>query len=245
MRWAAALVAAGVLAAVTAFGTGLGSKGAAGLSSSDSLPLSYSVEEQASECGSVLFLPKEQSQQVLKKKPPWSLSEWEEFFHQPGAAFAGGDVVEVSVQGNSTRTVTLTGITFEVERLKPEQGATFAAPCGDGVYGRALIVDLDSTPPDIVASSRVVGETIGVDADGQSTSRPIKFPWTVSIQDPLLLYVVATTDSCYCNWKAQISWVSGSERGVIDIDNEGSGYRVFADPSFDGYVTDGSRWHRS
>jgi len=244
-RWGIAVVAAGILAIVTAFGTGLGSKAADSLSSSDNPPLSYSAEEKGGECGSVLFLPEDQSQRALDEKPPYSLSEWEEFQHQPGSAYVGRDVVEVAIQGESARTVTLTGISFEVERLRPEQGATFAAPCGDGTYGRALVVDLDSVPPDIVASSREVGAPVAIDADGHSVSRPIKFPWTVSLVDSLLLYVVATTDSCFCTWKAQIPWVSGSDRGVISIDSDGSGYRVFADPSFDNYVTDGSSWNPS
>lgn len=244
-RWTVAVFAAGVLAIVTAFGTGLGSKAADSLDSSDNPPLSYSAEEKGGECGSTIFLPEAQSRRTLKEKPPYSVSEWEEFQHQPEAAFVGRDVVEVAIQGESARTVTLTGISFEVERLSPERGATFGAPCGDGTFGRALVVDLDSVPPDIVASSKEAGEPVAVDAEGHSVSRPIKFPWTVSLADSLLLYVVATTESCFCIWKAEIPWVSGSDRGVIAIDNGGSGYRVFADPAFDNYLTNWSSWEPS
>jgi hypothetical protein len=241
-RWALAVAAAGILAGATAFGTGLGSKAADSLDKSDGPPISYSAEEKGGECGSAVFLPEGQSQETLEEKPPYSISEWDEFQHQPDAAFAGRDVVEVAIQGESARTVTLTGISFEVERRKPEQGATFAAPCGDGTFGRALILDLDSVPPDIVASSSEVGEPVAIDAQGHSVSRPIKFPWTVSLVDSLLLYVIATTESCACVWKAEIPWVSGSDRGVIKIDNGGEGYDVVADPSLDNYVTNGSSW---
>lgn len=241
-RWIAVGLGAGLLAAVTAIGTGLGSKAVDSLGSAGGPPLSYSMEEFVSECGSALFLPESLSRKTLKEKPPYSVTEWAEFLHQPGATMAGRDVVEVSVQGESQRKVTLTGIRFEVEHLKPMSGATFAAPCGDGTFGRAMIVDLDENPPQIVASSREVGANVGVDAGGHSLSRPIKFPWTVSMVDPLLLYIVTTTESCFCVWKAQIPWVSGSERGVIEVDNDGSGYRVFGDPSFENFVTTGSSW---
>jgi hypothetical protein len=200
------------------------------------------MEELGGECGSAIFLPENLSQTTLKEKPPYSVSEWAEFQQQPGAIFAGGDVVEVSVQGESNRKVTLTGIRFDVERLKPRKGATFAAACGDGTFGRAMVIDLDENPPEIVASSKEVGANVGVDTEGRPLSRPIRFPWTVSVVDPLLLYIVTTTESCFCRWKAEIPWVSGSKRGVIEVDNGGSGYEVFADSSFENFVTTGSRW---
>jgi hypothetical protein len=241
-RWIAVGLGAGLLAAVTAFGTGLGSKAVDSLDSSVAPPLSYSTEELVSECGSAIFLPEDLSKQTLKENPPYSLSEWAEFQHQPGAILAGGDVVEVSVQGESKRKVTLTGIRFDVEHLKPKKGATFAASCGDGTFGRAMIVDLDENPPQVVASSKEVGANVGVDEQGHSLSRRIRFPWTVSVVDPLLLYLVMTAESCFCRWRAEIPWVSGSKRGVIEVDNGGSGYKVFADSSFENFVTTGSSW---
>jgi glycosyltransferase involved in cell wall biosynthesis len=42
-----------------------------------------------------------------------------------------------------------------------------------------------------------------------SPTSPITFPWTVSLTDPLLLYVVAIAEFCACKWSAEIPWVSG------------------------------------
>src|SRR5689334_6461766 len=108
-KWIAALLGAGVLAAVTAFGTGLGSKAVNGLDA-EGPPLSYSAEELGGECGSVVFLPEAETRQALNEGLP---NDWLEFQHQPGAVYVNRDVVELAVQGESSRTVTLTGIRFQ------------------------------------------------------------------------------------------------------------------------------------
>lgn len=79
---------------------------------------------------------------------------------------------------------------------------------------------------------------------GERLYRPVRFPWTVSLTDPLLLDIIATTESCYCEWNAEIPWVSGAERGTIVIDNDGDGYRVSAEAGLDSYVPTVEGWRR-
>jgi len=97
----------------------------------------------------------------------------------------------------------------------------FANPCGDNIYGRSLQADLDRDPVAIVSSN---ADPRGVLDASQRPARPLRFPWTVSVTDPLLLTIVAATKRCFCTWRAAIGWVSGGKSGRLDIDNGGRGY---------------------
>ena len=54
------------------------------------------------------------------------------------ARVAEQSVVLVSIQGESARTITLTGIRFDVKRRAQPAGAVFVNPCGDNINGRSL-----------------------------------------------------------------------------------------------------------
>ncbi len=86
---------------------------------------------------------------------------------------------------------------------------------------------------------------IGSELSDRGQPTPIRFPWTVSLTDPLLLFVVAETKSCYCEWSAHIPWVSGSQRGTILVDERGGGFRVVGEGGFDQYLPSAnSSYHR-
>jgi|GEM_PF-3593615 len=231
-----------VLAGVTAIAAGLGQKAVDAVTAGDpGPPISYSVEEQGAECGSITYLPSAKTGSALRLGPP---TDWEAFQHQQGAAFAKRDIVQVAIQGESARTVTLTGIRFDVERTTRHDGALFSAPCGGGINARGLIVDVEDNPPKIVSSSEELEGSIESGGLPGSPTSPISFPWTVSLTDPLLLYVVATADFCDCRWSATIAWVSGDQRGTIDIDDQGEPFRVVGEESLDGYTLDEDGWRK-
>jgi hypothetical protein len=240
--WVLAAVASVALAAITAFAGGFGARLADLVASPDPPLLSYSVSQLSGECNGGTFLPRGSMGEILRAGPP---SDWSEIEAQPGSAAAGRDPIEVSIQGESTRTVTLTGIAFDVTRRPRPGGATFGGPCGGPVVGRALEVDLDSTPARVVESSAEPNGMLGSQTvDGRPLVRPIRFPWTVSVTDPLLLYVIATTKSCYCTWSAEIPWVSGGKRGTIRIDDAGSGFQVADTEGLAGYSAFEEKWNR-
>jgi hypothetical protein len=164
---------------------------------------------------------------------------------RPGSADFSQSVVQVAIQGESERTVTLTGIHFKVHRDMLPGGAVFNEPCGGPTVGRALVADLDVRPPRIVASSsNPEGIPGGIDSTG-ARIKPITFPWTVSLTDPLLLLVVAATDSCYCTWRAEIPWVSGSRGGTIVVDNKGSDFIVAGGKSLTSHYYLNGEWQAS
>lgn len=245
-RWIAATLASILVAGGTAFAAGLGSDLADSVDSSPSpLVSSYATEERAG-CGPYVFLPEESVGAALAKSP--TLEEtWPEIQSLPGFAFADSDRVNVSIQGETARLVTLTGIYFHVTRRPRPKGALFYAPCGGPIEGRSIRIDVGRQPPTIVESNVLPHVPLGsTQGDGRPLTKPIKFPWTVSLTDPLLLGLIATTkSSCYCIWTAEIPWVSGGQHGIIDVDNGGAGYTVvssrglrFYGPKLDG----GSGW---
>jgi hypothetical protein len=222
-KWAAGVIGTIVLAAIVAFSSGLGTKAAEEVGSSSGPPLTYSVTEQRAECFSGTFLPTPVAHRVLERSPP---SDWQTIEQQPGAAAVGRDDIDVAIQGESERKITLTGIHFHVTQEAPLQGDVFYRACGGPFIGRALQVDLDKTPPEVTASSAEIQGMLEPEDSTHRLSRPIRFPWTVSVTDPLLLSVIATTERCYCSWTAEIPWVSGGLQGVIQIDDQGRPFRV-------------------
>src|SRR5262249_56832051 len=98
-----------------------------------------------------------------------------------GAVFVGADTAELSVQGESRRPVTLTGIEFHVNRQPIPAGASFAFPCGGPGYGRSIVVDLDREPPRIVRSNEDTHGMLGSELNDRGEPKPIRFPWVVSL----------------------------------------------------------------
>lgn len=229
--------AALLLASATGFAGGFGSQLADLVGSSSDPPLvSSSDAEFGSECIRGTFVPDNSAKKVLRQGPP---EDWKVIEQLPGSAYADHEPVQVSIQGESARTITLTRIDFRVIRRALPPGAAFRAPCGGPSVGRALEVDLDADPPRIVDSSAEQHGMLGSRGlHGERLTQPIRFPWTVSLTDPLLLDVIATTSSCYCVWSAEIPWVSGAHHGTIQIDNHGDGYRVAGTDGVPSYSPD-------
>jgi hypothetical protein len=209
-----------VVAAFTAIGTGLGSKALHAFDDDEQALVSASARQEIAECGTQLFVEQPRASATLATRPGGS---WLSFMQRNRARVAAQSVVTVSIQGESARTVTLTGIRFHVVRRPRPSGAVFANPCGGGVSGRSVLADLDRQPVAIVNSNE--DPRGGLDPT-QRPAHPIRFPWTVSVTDPLLLTIVATTKRCACSWRASIDWASGGKTGALAVDDGGRGYAV-------------------
>ena len=232
-KFVGALGTALLVAMATAIGTGLGSD-LLDLFRGDGArdPISYSASEQVQDCGTHLFVPQERARGLVSGAVPTPspIPDWEAFRSSNDGFVADNSVVQVSIQGESSRTVTLTGIDFTVERRRRPLGAIFLQPCGDAINGRYVVADLDQQPVGLSGTAddpdAVLDPVDPVTGAAQSSYKPISFPWTVSVTDPLLLQVIASTKRCSCTWHAEIAWSSGEQTGVIPIDNGGRGYTV-------------------
>jgi hypothetical protein len=134
----------------------------------------HSTSLIGAECGTSTFLPALVAKSVLSKERP---SNWSIIEHEPGATFADRDIVQVSIQGESERTVILTGVSFQARRVPRPAGSAFEEPCGGPTVGRAIEVDLDATPPRIVGSNVDKDGIIGASEGGHPIIHPIRFPW--------------------------------------------------------------------
>jgi hypothetical protein len=239
-RWLGATLVSIVVAGATAFAVGIGSHEADKVGSSQAT-LSYSEHETEWACSINAFLPQSSIRHLLAKPPPDSPSVVEK---APGAVAADRGDVQVSIQGESQRTVTLTGIKFNVHRAALPAGGVFEQQCGGPTVGRVIEADLDTSPPHIVATNEDPNEILRGEENGHPLNVPITFPWTVSLTDPLLLYVIAEAKiPCYCTWIAELPWVSGERRGTIKVDNGGKGYTV-ASGATAGFAYTSGKWLR-
>jgi hypothetical protein len=247
-KFAGALGTALLVAMATAIGTGLGSEvlDLFGGDDDEGDPISHSASEQIQECGTHLFVPEEQARGLVSGAipTPSPIPDWEAFRSSHGGFVADESVVQVSIQGESSRTVTLTGIDFTVERRPRPPGAVFLQPCGDAIHGRYVVADLDRQPVAVSGTAddaeAVLDPVDPVSGAAESSYKPISFPWTVSVTDPLLLQVVASTKRCSCTWRAEIAWSSGEQTGVIPIDGDGSGYTVVGSQGVKAFANTGS-----
>jgi hypothetical protein len=233
-KFGGALGTALLVAMATAIGSGLGSDMLDLFRGGDDEgdPISYSASEEIQECGTHLFVPEEQARGLVSGATPTPspIPDWEAFRSANNGLVADENVVQVSIQGESSRTVALTGINFTVDRRPRPPGAIFLQPCGDAIHGRYVVADLDRQPVAVSGTAddpeAVLDPVDPVSGAAHSSYKPISFPWTVSVTDPLLLQVVASTKRCYCTWSAEIAWSSGEQTGVIPIENDGTGYTV-------------------
>jgi hypothetical protein len=223
-RWLGATLVSIFVAGITAFAIGIGSHEADKVESAQAT-ISSSDSRAGGECAYGTFVPEPTAKRLLSAPRP---KDWSVIENEPGAAGAGMAEAQVSIQGESERTVTLTGIKFNVRRQPLPAGAILTAPCGGPDQGRIIEADLDSSPPRIIASSSEPNGIPGIrESDGRLMTKPITFPWIVSLTDPLLLFVIGrTTTDCYCTWTAELPWVSGGRQGTIMVNNDGKGYTV-------------------
>jgi hypothetical protein len=246
---AAVFLSAVLLALAAAIGTGLGTKLLDRLQGEQ--VVSASSEAELYSCGTPLFFTAPKVREILAEPPP-DRKDWAAFNDRFGGASVSFGSVLVSIQGETSRPITLTRIAIiAVDRKRRRAGATFTNPCGGPLTGRQIVFDLDRPGEPVVNSAEAPDAILGAHDSAGRPYRPIRLPWTVSLDDPLLLRIVAQTKRCNCTWSAGIDWRSGDKSGEIRVDNGGDGYRVVGLAGVRGvrgYISDtrgGDRWLRN
>lgn len=216
-RQTRALPALAILAA-TAGLLGCGDSGSA------SPPFTASDSQVRSECLIGTYLPEEAAQKTEGRPPP---EDWSKVEDAPGALQPDRAVVQVTLRPEqSGEEIVLTGVRFDVVQhsLRPA-GTVFHRRCRREVVGPAVEADLDGNTPEIGDSSAALNGRIGPGLQ-VPPARPIRFPWTVSLDKPLRLYLLVHAEHSYASWGARISWESESSEGTIRVDNEGRRYEI-------------------
>jgi hypothetical protein len=197
-------------------------------------PFSVSDSEVRGECHNGTYVPERAGTGLSEGAPP---RDWGAVENAAGAVAADRSAVEVVIRPREgTKRITLTGVDFQpAYSRRPQGGYVFYRRCNRPLVGPALEVDLDPNPVRryakggpyyVIASNASPENSVGGQVHLRSKSPPIRFPWTVSLNKPLRLYLLVRADDSYCVWSASLSWKSGSDHGVIPIDNGGKKYRI-------------------
>ncbi|MGW0762014.1 helix-turn-helix domain-containing protein [Streptomyces sp. NPDC002814] len=156
-------------------------------------------------------------QQVPPPPPPQDAANWARAL---GAVHGREQLVEISVQGRSKTAVVLEALRVRVVgRGEPVAGKAYSMDqgCGGSLSPRYFAVDLDINRP------------IARPVDGGDENGPIpavRMPYRVSSEDPEVLLVTATTETCDCRWFLELDWSSQGRSGTVRIDDHGRPFRT-------------------
>ncbi|MFB7242265.1 helix-turn-helix domain-containing protein [Streptomyces populi] len=144
--------------------------------------------------------------------------------------------VQITVQGRGSAPVSLEALHVRVvNRAAPaaDRGAAYylGDGCGAGIVPRHFSVDLDEHQP-------LARSTHG-DSNGTGPTPPaIDFPYRVSLQEPEVLVVSSTNESCTCDWYLDLDWSSGGRTGTVRIDDHGRPFRSTSSEGLTNYQYD-------
>ncbi|WP_330305981.1 MULTISPECIES: helix-turn-helix transcriptional regulator [unclassified Streptomyces] len=162
--------------------------------------------------------------------PPASEQDAPRWAAAYGAVSSGEQRIALTVQGTGEETVVLEALHVRVLT----KGAPLAwndysmgVGCGGGVGTKSFDIGLDNGSPTVTVKN------------GQRD-----FPYKVSESDPEVFYVNAHTEAHDVRWDLTLDWSSGSRRGTVHIDDNGTPFRTSADadrPGYD-YPLGGGEW---
>ncbi|MDC0769561.1 helix-turn-helix domain-containing protein [Streptomyces sp. HD] len=203
---------AGAGSAASAGGGGQEADRPVGDGASDAVPLTVDVRPYVydSPC-SQHFLVKNEPEQV---GPPASEQDAQRWATAYGAISSNEQRIALTVQGTGKETVVLKDLHVRVLSKSAPPGwneYAMGSGCGGGVQSRSFDVDLDSGSPTVTVKN------------GQRD-----FPYKVSESDPEVYYVTVHTTASDVRWDLTLDWSSGSRRGTVHIDNDGTPFHTSA-----------------
>ena len=198
----------------------------AGCSSSEQEPPPFTVSESEvrAECLTATFVPEEPGKELVEEPPP---RNWKIVENAPKAMPAERAAIEVTLRPREgAPTITITDVHFDVVKLPLRPiGSIFYRPCKRRLAGAAVEAAFDGFVR-IVSSNSDPGKALGVGFRLPPSGKPIRFPWKISLAEPLHLFLIGDSEDTYADWAARIKWTSGSDQGVIHVDHGGKKYKL-------------------
>jgi hypothetical protein len=143
---------------------------------------------------------------------------WHEWAVSNGGGEDGSTLVEVIVQGRTSKAVVLTDLRVRVvKRRPPPKGTRVLLTAGAGLPTRYFNVNLDDRPP-----------TWQYEHGEDDTVKPVKFPYRVSGAQPEVFLLGAYTRDCDCQWSAELFWVADGKPDSLVLDNNGEPFRTIS-----------------
>lgn len=188
-------------------------------------PLTVAVADRTSPCGPG-WLIGEVGPGALPPATVGYDDEYRQWARENNAVAVGTDRVELAIQGRSEAQVTLLGMRAKViKRNPPMRGTAYGLQCGgEGVY-RWMSVNLDAPRPTAVSR---IEDSIEPDDAAPQRRGPIRFPYTVALNDTELFLVDGSTEKCLCEWIIEVDWTSQGRSGVMVVDDNGRPFRTTA-----------------
>ncbi|MGW0769707.1 helix-turn-helix domain-containing protein [Streptomyces sp. NPDC002676] len=137
-----------------------------------------------------------------------------------GAVPAGHLRLQVTVQGSSSRPVVLHAlrvVTTSTRTASKGNAYMMGSGCGGDLAPSSFAVDLDTPSP---SAKPVPGH------EGNIETRATNFPYKVSVDDPEVLNIDASTVTKDVGWYLELTWSSGDRQDTARIDDHGRPFRT-------------------
>ncbi|MFE2580970.1 helix-turn-helix domain-containing protein [Streptomyces sp. NPDC059378] len=202
---------------------------------SASAPLTWTVNSHTTGlfgCGESYVVAKP-PRQVPPPPYPEDIAAWAV---SQRAVHGGTTGVRITVQGRGSAAVVLEALHVRVVgRVTPASGRgsvySLSDGCGASIAPRFFSVDLDAHQP---LARPMPG-------DNNRVGAPIPafdFPYRVSLQEPEVLVVSASNESCTCDWYLDLDWSSQGRTGTVRVDDHGRPFRSTSTIGMPGYRYD-------
>jgi hypothetical protein len=132
--------------------------------------------------------------------------------------------LDVTIQGRSSAQIVLTGIQFVIVHRgsTPIHGGVVARACGGPIAARYMVVDLDNSPANIVASAR---DSFPAPSDEPWQGTPVTFPYYVTDTNGEVFKIIAYTHSDV-TWYAELFWSVDGKNGQSIISDDGKSFET-------------------
>ncbi len=147
-----------------------------------------------------------------------------------GAVPADPVTLLIGATGTLRHAIILTDLKIHVVSRKPAIQGTLlnvAGGCGAGGTFRYGYVNLDLPPPYWVPRAQIPTAV---------RAQALRFPYTVTANDPEILFITVTTKRCNCRWYAQLYWIDGSVSGSTKITDNGQDFATTAHAKVPGFT---------
>lgn len=163
------------------------------------------------------------------------LSEHNAIQALPYGRFTGAKLI-INITGATDSPVTIKRISFSALATKPQviERIVISGQCGDATVGRFIEVNVDESPPKILATN---SDPNGIWGGEPVDLTPIRFPYTVKNGDSEPFYVIAESHQ-YVEYNARIDWMYEGKSGSTIVDDHGKPFRIAA-PGADAPQTQG------
>jgi hypothetical protein len=144
-------------------------------------------------------------------------NSWDADYDAFGAVSAPAHLV-FSVTGPSSHAIIITDLVFHVLSREPALPGVWLNKengCGAGGNYAYGAVNFSKPAPYWIAPGQL---------PSYEAASPIRFPYTVTADQPLLFRVDVTADDCQCTWRADLDWTDDGRSYTAVLDDAGKPY---------------------